>query len=247
MDHAKFSTIAHRDHEYCNPLDPDAIEQAIERLGLAPGRRLLDVGCGKATFLVRAAERTGASCVGVDINAAFLAEGRARAERCAVTELVTLIEGEAPGLDPTSAAFDAAACIGSTHAFGSYHDTLRGLARRVRPAGTLLVGAGFWKRPPDPEYLARLGATEDEMARHEDNIASAEAEELRPLGTWVSSDRDWDRYEDLYARTMEVYVATHPDDPDTPEMRERIRRWRETYLRWGRDTLGFGLYLFARP
>jgi hypothetical protein len=29
-------------------------------------------------------------------------------------------------------------------------------------------------------------------------------------------------------------------------MGERIRRWRETYLRWGRDTLGFGLYLFER-
>jgi len=30
-------------------------------------------------------------------------------------------------------------------------------------------------------------------------------------------------------------------------MLERIRRWRDGYLRWGRDTLGFGLYLFYRP
>ena len=30
-------------------------------------------------------------------------------------------------------------------------------------------------------------------------------------------------------------------------MRERIARWRKTYRRWGRDTLGFGLYLFGRP
>jgi hypothetical protein len=29
-------------------------------------------------------------------------------------------------------------------------------------------------------------------------------------------------------------------------MLERIRGWRETYRRWGRDTLGFGLYLFRQ-
>jgi hypothetical protein len=28
-------------------------------------------------------------------------------------------------------------------------------------------------------------------------------------------------------------------------MKARITRWREIYLRWGRDTLGFGTYLFA--
>ena len=30
-------------------------------------------------------------------------------------------------------------------------------------------------------------------------------------------------------------------------MLERSRKWRDAYLRWGRDTLGFGVYLFARP
>ena len=30
-------------------------------------------------------------------------------------------------------------------------------------------------------------------------------------------------------------------------MLERIRRWRDAYLRWGRDTLGFAVYLFSRP
>ncbi len=84
------------------------------------------------------------------------------------------------------------------------------------------------------------------MTPHEDNLAAGLAEGLEACGAWVSSESDWDRYEDLYARTVERYVAEHPDDADAPEMRERILRWRETYLRWGRDTLGFGLYLFRR-
>lgn len=247
MDALRFTTIAHRDHAYCNPLDPAALERVIDRLALGPGRRVLDVGCGKATLLVRIAERTGAVCTGVDINPDFLAAGRALAERSGVPGLVTLIECDAAGMDPASGPWDVGVCIGSTHALGGYRDTLRALAGRVRAGGSLLVGEGFWRRPPDREYLERLGAREDEMTTHEGNQAIAGAEGLAMAHAWVSSDRDWDRYEELYARTVETFVATHPDDPDAVEMRERIRRWRETYRRWGRDTLGFALYLMERP
>lgn len=247
MDHAKFSTIAHRDHAYCNPLDPAVLDQVMDQLGLGPGRRVLDIGCGKGSLLVCIAERYGASGTGVDINAAFLAEGRMWAEGRGVASLIELREMGASRLAAEPASFDAAICIGSTHALGGYRETLRALARLVRPGGTLLVGEGYWRREPEPEYLDRLGATADEMTTHEGTIAAGVADGLEPRGAWMSSDRDWDRYEDLYARTMETYVATHTEDPDAPAMRERIRRWRETYLRWGRDTLGFGLYLFARP
>lgn len=247
MDHARFSTIAHRDHDYCNPLDPAVLEQVMALLDLGPGRRVLDVGCGKGALLVRLAERFGARGTGLDLNAAFLAEGRAGAERHGVASLVELLEMEASRLAAEPASFDAGICIGSSHALGGYRETLRALARLVRPGGAVLVGEGYWRREPDPEYLERLGATADEMTTHEGTIAAGMAAGLASRGSWVSSDRDWDHYEDLYARTVETYVATHPDDPDAPAMGERIRRWRETYLHWGRDTLGFGLYLFGRP
>jgi cyclopropane fatty-acyl-phospholipid synthase-like methyltransferase len=246
MDHAKFSTIAHRNHAYCNPLDPARLDQVTDLLDLTPGRRVLDVGCGKGSLLVRIAERHGASGTGIDINAAFLAEGRAAAARRGVASRVELLEVEASRFAAAPGSFDVGICVGSTHAFGSYRATLRGLARLVRPGGSVLVGEGYWRRDPDPEYLRRLGTTSDEMTTHQGTLAAGTQEGLAPRGAWVSSDRDWDGYEDLYARTVETYVATHPEDPDTAAMRERIRWWRETYLRWGRDTLGFGLYLFKR-
>ncbi len=55
MDHAKFTTIAHRDHRHCNPLDHDVLERVMERLELRADRRVLDIGCGKAALLVRLA------------------------------------------------------------------------------------------------------------------------------------------------------------------------------------------------
>ena len=246
MDPAKFTTIAHREHRLCNPLDPAVLERVMDGLGLSAGDRVIDMGCGKAALLVDLARRFGVTALGVDINAAFLAKGRALAERHGVATLVTLMNLEASRLEVEDASVVLALCIGSTHALGGYPDTLRVLARLVRPGGHVLVGQGYWKRVPDAEYLERLGATVDEMTTHEGNIAAGIAEGLEGAGAWTSGADDWDRYEDLYADTVEGYVVGHPEDPDAPAMLERIRRWRETYRRWGRDTLGFGLYLFRR-
>ena len=246
MDPLKFTTIAHREHRLLNPLDPQALEQAAARAGLAPGDRVIDVGCGKAALLIGLAERYRVTGLGVDINPAFLADARADAARRGVAGAVELIEGDASALDLAPQLFAFGLCIGATHALGGYRETLRGLARLVRPGGRLLIGQGYWKHRPAPEYLERLGATEDEMTTHEGNLAAGIAMGLVERGAWVSRDQDWDRYEDLYADSVERYVAGHPEDPDAEAMRERIRRWRETYLRWGRDTLGFGLYLFER-
>ena len=246
MDPAKFTTIAHLEHRFCNPLDPAVLEGVTAGLGLSAGDRVIDVGCGKALLLVDLARRFGVTGVGVDINAAFLAEGRALAERHGVATSVTLVQLEASRLELGAATFALALCIGSTHALGGYPATLRALARLVRSGGQVLAGQGYWKRAPDQEYLERLGATADEMTTHDGNIAAGIAEGLDAAGAWTSGADDWDRYENLYADTVERYVAEHPEDPDTPAMLERIRRWRETYRRWGRDTLGFGLYLFRR-
>lgn len=33
-------------------------------------------------------------------------------------------------------------------------------------------------------------------------------------------------------------------DPDYQTRLKKIRAWQQTYTKWGRDTLGFGIYLF---
>ncbi|MDA1017867.1 MAG: hypothetical protein O3A00_25845 [Planctomycetota bacterium] len=58
------------------------------------------------------------------------------------------------------------------------------------------------------------------------------------------SQSEWDDYEDQYAQNVEEFVRANEHDPDAEAMLQRIRPWRDAYLRWGRDTLGFGLYLF---
>jgi cyclopropane fatty-acyl-phospholipid synthase-like methyltransferase len=237
-----FTEIAHRDHLFCNPLDGAKVDELIELLDLKPGARVLDVGCGKGEALVRIARRYRARATGVDASAAFLAEARERARAAGVE--VRFLHREAARFPIEPAAYDLALCVGATQLFGGYRGALKALAAAVAPGGQLLLGEGFWKKGPSLAYLRRLGARKDDFTDHRGNVERAVAEGLVFLYASVSSDDDWDRYEGLYNRAVERWALEHPDHPEAAGHLERVRRWRDTYLRWGRDTLGFALYLF---
>jgi ubiquinone/menaquinone biosynthesis C-methylase UbiE len=244
MDPLKFTTVAHRDHLYLNPFGPEKMEQMIGLLDLPPSARVFEAGCGKGELLVRLVERYGCSAVGVDVNPAFLDAAREKAHRRVPAADLEFLLCEARTFTAEPASFDLAIVIGATHAYGDYAATLIALGALVPAGGRILLGEGYWKQQPDPEFLAVLGASADELSSHEGTVARAVAMGFIPAYSAVSTVEELDRYEDLYHRTVEDYVAAHPEDPDAPAMAERIRRWRDAYLRWGRDTLGFGLYLF---
>ena len=246
MDRARFSTIAHRDHVYCNPIGVEKIDRVLPLLDLSVGARVLDVGCGKGELLVRIAERFGAAGVGVDPNAEFLAEARTRAAARAPHANLEFLETEFAGYATGPDSFDAAVCIGASHACGGYRPTLRALRRLVKPGGHVLVGEGYWRGEPAVAYLRALEATREEFTDHAGNVTAGIDEGLLPMYAAASSQDEWDHYEGLYARAIERYVQAHPEDPDAPAMTRRIRDWRRNYLEHGRDTLGFGLYLFAK-
>ena len=247
MDQMKFTTIAHADHALCSPISDVKLERVIELLDLPPDARVLDVGCGKGELLIRVVKRWKARGIGVDPNGEFLAEARRRANAGVAEREIEWRHAEMSAVTLERHAFDAAMCVGATHAFGDFAATLRALRDLVRPGGVVLVGEGFWRRVPKPEYLTALGAGADEFRDHSGNVAEGAAAALVPLSAAVSSDDEWDHYEGLYARAVERYVHAHPEDPDAGAMRERIRAWRHAYLKWGRETLGFALYLFLKP
>ena len=57
----------------------------------------------------------------------------------------------------------------------------------------------------------------------------------------------WDHYETFQWWASNEYARNHPDDPDVPELVERKKHDKEIYLRWGRETLGWAIYLFRKP
>ena len=77
------------------------------RLHLAPGMRLLDVGCGRGYPSVYLARTTGCSVVASDLSLASLRAGLARAARERLARRVTLVAASAVHLPFRGESFDA--------------------------------------------------------------------------------------------------------------------------------------------
>ena len=247
MNHTKFATIAHRDHAVCCPISIEKADRLFALLDLPSGARVLDVGCGKAALLERLIERFGCLGVGVDSNPHFLAEARARGFDRGVAGKLELAESEVAKMSLAPASFDAALCVGATRAvYGSYANTVRSLAALVKPGGKVVVGEHFWMRKPDVGYLKASGVKLDDYTEHAGNVATGLAEKQLYLYSVVADSDDLDHYAGLYIRAVEAWCLDNPRDLDATAARDRIRTWRDTYLKWGRETLGFAVYLFQK-
>jgi len=248
MDKWKYFDITHRNHILCNPMHSDKLDQLLGLLALPSEARVIDIACGKAELLVRLAERYCVSAIGVDLSPHCIRDARQKQMQRVPTADLTFVEMDGAKYRPEPGTlFDLALCIGASWIYGGHQGTLRALREMVRPGGLIAVGEPHWRGRPDPEYLALTGYEESAFGSHAGNIEVAEQLGLIPLYALVSNEDDWDQYEALQWYAAEDYAAQHPEDPDVPELLSRARQGRSHYLRWGRDALGWAIYLFRSP
>jgi SAM-dependent methyltransferase len=245
MDPYKFSAIAHRDHDWCNPVSAERMRALLRIARLDAQSRVLDLGCGKGELGLVVAADYGAQVVAVDRSVPMLDAARERARQRGLASRIAFVEQDIGAFSALPASFDLAVLMGAGGIDGGVEGICARLASWTRPGGHVLVGEGYWQRTPDAEYVEILGG--DDLRDHAGNVQAGVAAGLVPVHAITASLEEWDEYEWMYARGIERYAREHPHDPDVPAMLERIRNWRDAYLRWGRGTLGFGCYLFLRP
>ena len=222
------------------------IDELIGLLKLNPGSTVLDIACGKGEILIRLAERYEISGVGVDISPYFVAATERRLKERIPGAQIEILNMDAADYSPDQL-FDLAMCIGASWIYQGHRGTLSALKSMTKPNGLVLTGEPFWLQEPSEAYLTAENHTRDMFGTHYENVLVGEDEGLVPLYTMVSNQDDWDRYETLQWYAAEKYAGDSPDDPDVPEIQVRVAHGRNNYLRWGRDTLGWALYLFRKP
>jgi cyclopropane-fatty-acyl-phospholipid synthase len=208
----------------------EKFDLVCRKLGLEPGMRLLDVGCGWGGMVVHAAEHYGVQAIGVTLSREQAEWGREAVEAAGLEDRAEVRFGDYR--DVTESGFDAVSSIGLTEHVGK--DQLPGyfsfLHSKLRPQGRLLnhcitrpndqhpqlLRGGFIDRYvfPDgellgPGYLAsRLHDAGFEL-RHEENVREHYA---RTLKAWGENLEDhWDEavreVGEAKARTWRLYMA----------------------------------------
>ncbi len=248
---ARASAIAHGAMPFHNPIAEEAIDRLIDLLPLGPADGALDLGCGRGELLLRLAERTGATGTGIDVSEELIAAARRQAEERlprggdgrATFEVLDAKDFEAP---PGS--FALAACVGSSHALGGYAATLERLGELVRPSGYVVVGEGYWARPPGPEQLEALGAGPGDLPDYAGLLRAGEQHRLEPVYGATSGRADWERYEWAYAFNADRYSHDHPDEEgiELLHARAELARRRRYLGATDGEALGFALVVWRR-
>ena len=204
------------------------LDLVCRKLGLAPGMRLLDVGCGWGSLALHAAREYGAEVVGITLSAEQAKLARQRVDDAGLAGRVTIRVQDyrhvADGPYDAISSIGMAEHVGRT-AMAGYVSALHGL---LRPGGRLLNHAIAWAAGPsawnDDSFISRYVFPGGELISLSDTIGALESqfeildvEALRrhyplTLRAWVDRlDKHWDAAVEIAgegrARVWRLYMA----------------------------------------
>lgn len=218
----------------------DAAQQAkldlvCRKLGLKPGMRLLDVGCGWGSFALHAAKHYGVDVVGVTLSTEQAVLARKRAADAGLTESIDIRVQDYRDVD--DGPFDAISSIGMSEHVGreqTPHYVSR-LHNLLRPGGRLLNHAISWNAgptSPDPDsFIPRYVFPDGEMISLGEMVSALESGGLEVL--------DVEALRRHYALTLRAWVRRLEDNWDEAAKLTGLGRARVWRLYMASSALGF--------
>jgi SAM-dependent methyltransferase len=183
-------------------------EALVARLGITPGMKVLDLGCGDGTTALPEA-RLGADVLGVDIASNLVAAGTRRAEAEGLTNC-RFQEGDASHLDDLADdTFDLVVSIFGAMFAPRPFDVAKEMVRVTRPGGRIVMGNWI---PGDPTLVAQL-------LKISGSYSPPPPEGFISPVTWGVEDNVIERFgqagvtADKIGFSRETYTFEHPEPP----------------------------------
>lgn len=127
-------------------------EEVSKSLGIGPGLKVLDLGCGDGTTALPSAQ-LGADVLGVDIASNLVAAGNRRAQEAGLTN-VKFEEGDASDLKAfEDGSFDMAVSVFGAMFAPRPFDVAKEMFRVTKPGGKVFMGNWI---PNDPTLVAQI-------------------------------------------------------------------------------------------
>ena len=218
-------------------------EALVAALGVRPGMRVLDVGCGDGTTALPSA-RAGASVLGVDISRPLVAAANARAREAGLANL-KVQEGDACNLEGVpDAAFDLATSIFGAMFAPKPFEVAKSMVRVTKPGGRVVMGnwipgdptfvsqllkvcSGFTPPPPEGFISPMLWGVEKHIVERFGQAGiPAERIAMTPTTFWFlnqqSPERFIELFRDYYGPTMNAYDAARKNGKEADLHRQLV-------------------------
>ncbi len=211
------------------------LDLVCRKLGLRPGMRVLDVGCGWGSFALHAAQHYGVTVVGVTLSSEQAVLARKRAADAGLTEKIDIRVQDYR--DVADGPFDAISSIGMSEHVGReqtprYVEVLHGL---LRPGGRLLNHAISWNAgpiKPDPDsFIPRYVFPDGEMISLGEMVGALETGGFEVL--------DVEALRRHYALTLRAWVRRLEENWDEAVRLTSLGRARIWRLYMASSALGF--------
>jgi cyclopropane-fatty-acyl-phospholipid synthase len=201
------------------------LDLVCRKLGLAPSMRLLDVGCGWGSMAIHAAQRYGATVVGITLSEEQARMARKRIAEAGLTDKIEIRVQDYRAVD--DGPFDAISSVGMAEHVGRSQmpEYVAQLDRLLRPGGRLLnhaiawnAGVSTWR--PD-SFIARYVFPDGELLNLGEMVTLLESRELEVL--------DVEALRQHYALTLRAWVTNLEQNWDAAvatSSEGRARVWR---------------------
>ena len=226
------------------------LDLVCRKLGLQPGMRLLDVGCGWGSLALHAAERYGVDVVGITLSQEQAALARKRVAEAGLTDHVDIRIQDYRAVE--DGPFDAISSVGMAEHVGRGRlpGYAQNLAALLRPGGRLLNHAISWDAGKttweDDSFIARYVFPDGELVSIGDMCNALTTADLEVI--------DVEALRRHYALTLRAWVRnldSHWDEAVALTSEGRARVWRlymsASALGFEEGKMGINQVLLQRP
>ena len=236
MDAERLTGIAQGRLEIMNPTTPDKVCAMGRLAGLGEGSRVIEFGSGNGTILALWEEAFGISGTGIELREEACLTAR---EICGSG--INIICADASEFRAEEE-YDLAACIGSSHIWGGPAEAIAALTENLKEDGRIILGERYWKRDQVPPEFAR--AWPEFMTEYE--LLGTIREAGFELSAVMRADAvDVDAYESGIWENCLDWLRKNPGDEGRWEVLEYLHRIQEEYLAFGREYVGWAMYMLA--
>lgn len=226
--------------ELANPTSPEKILRVGRALGLGPGSRAIDFGCGFGEALALWGEQYGIQGVGIEIREKACERARRKIDLRGLAGRIEIVCGQGDEYRFRPGDYQAAACLGASFIWGGFQPAVRAMKAAIHPQGKLAIGEPYWIIDPVPEEIRkREKETQDEY-----ELLNAARQEGFDVETIVrASQEDWDRYQSNNWNGLLRWIEENPDHPERAQVIEHLHASQEDYFRYRRQNVGWAIYV----